>query len=221
MAQAEAFRRKKSLSDPSPWINHGWSASKLADPMEKKEMMRRLKDEWKKQDEERKTKLAIEKAKLDRARALEKMDETERQFWIEAHREELEEEDRERFDEFVKEQSDLKMLATEIREKRLEKAEAKIDAADEAARKENEYGRLEREKGAPVKEPQPEGEAPEGGAPEPAEPVKETVLEPVAEPAAEPVEEPAAEPVVEAPAAEPVAEVPAAEPANLLKGLGE
>lgn len=179
MAQAEAFRRKKALSDANPWVDHGWSASQLADPMSKKEMMRRLKDEWKKQDENRKTKLAIEKAKLERAKALEKMDEVERKFWIDAHRDELQKEEKERFDEFVKEQSDLKLLATEIREKRLEQAEAKIGEADQAEQSENEYGRLERERSAaPVETVESEPE--EAAEPAPVEPVEpETPVEPV------------------------------------------
>ena len=77
-AQAEALRRKKALSDTRPWDDHGWSASPLADPVSKKEQMRRLKDEWKKQDEERKTKLAIEDEKVKRAKALEQMSKEER-----------------------------------------------------------------------------------------------------------------------------------------------
>ena len=72
-AQAEALRRKKALSDTRPFDTHGWSASPIADPVSKKEQMRRLKDEWKKQDEERKTKLAIEDEKVKRAKALEQM----------------------------------------------------------------------------------------------------------------------------------------------------
>ncbi len=144
MAQAEAFRRKRALSDQAPWIDHGWSASKLADPMPKKEQMRRLKDEWRMQDEERKTRLAIEKMKLDRAKALEAMSEEERKFWLEAHRGELEAEERERFDAFMKEQEDNRALVEEIKRKELEKAEKAIDAADQAARNENERGRLER-----------------------------------------------------------------------------
>ena len=40
-AQAEALRRKRSLSDTRPWEDHGWSASPLADPVSKQEQMRR------------------------------------------------------------------------------------------------------------------------------------------------------------------------------------
>lgn len=91
-AQVEAMRRKATMSDPRPWDDHGWSKSGLADPMPQKEQLRRLKDEWKKQDEERKARLAIEQAKAERAEALEKMNEKERAAWLEMHREELERE---------------------------------------------------------------------------------------------------------------------------------
>ncbi len=149
-AQAEALRRKRSISDPRPWDDHGWSASELADPVSKKEALRRLKEEAKKQDEERKTRLAIEKWKLDRAKSLEEMDESERKFWIEAHREELEKEEKEKFDKKMKEQADLKLLATQIREKRLEKANEKIDENAKDIQSENERGRLEKEKSKAV-----------------------------------------------------------------------
>jgi len=166
-AQAEAFRRKKALSDPTPWTDHNWSASKLADPMAKKEMMRRLKDEWKRQDEERKTKLAIEKAKMDRAKALERMDEEERKFWLEAHRDELEQEDRQHFDEFMKEQSDLKLLAAGIREKRMEQAEAKLEEAQaDQVEAETEHARIMKER---AKRERREAEREAEEAPAPAE----------------------------------------------------
>lgn len=209
-AQAEAFRRKRALSDQNAWNDRGWSASKLADPMPKKEQMRRFKEEWKKQDEERKTRLAIEKMKLDRAKALEAMDESERKFWIETHREELEREERERFDEFMKEQADNRALVEEIKRKEMERAQAKIDAADEAAHNENERGRLERNGQLPVKkrdeevdgEPSPTGESTTDVTP--AEPLPDvTPAEPV--PAAIP-EEPAVTPE------EPAAVEPAANP---------
>ena len=210
-AQAEALRRKKSLSDPRPWDDHEWSASALADPVSKKELMRRLKDEAKKQDEERQTKLAVEKWKLERAKALEKMDESERKFWIDTHRDELEKDEKKRFDEAMKEQADLKALAAQIREQRLEKAEAKIDEANEAERAENEHSRLEAEKARKRND--------EGGdeqvVEQPAEPVSAPAVESVAVPAVEPVAEPA-----EVPVAEPVQ--PSAEPAdngNLLNSL--
>mgnify|MGYP004642908707 CR=1 FL=1 len=129
-AQAEALRRKKTLSDPRPWEDGGWSASPLADPVSQKERLRRFKEEWAKQDEERKTKLAIEKAKIDRAKKLEGMSDAERKFWLELHRDELEKERREEFDRQAKEQADLKEFVEEIKKKDLEKAEAEIKKAE-------------------------------------------------------------------------------------------
>ena len=144
-AQVEALRRKNAISDARPWDDHG---SALADPVSKSEMMRRLKDEAKKQDEERKTKLAIEKWKMDRAKALEKMDADERKFWLDAHREELEKEEKAKFDAEVKVQEDLQALAAKIKAERMEKANAKIQENAKALEAENEHGRLEAEKKA-------------------------------------------------------------------------
>ena len=44
-SQAEALRRKKTLSDPRPWDDNGWSASPLADPGSRKEQLRRFQDQ--------------------------------------------------------------------------------------------------------------------------------------------------------------------------------
>ena len=126
-AQLEAARRKKALSDPNPWDDRGWSASPLADPVSRKEQLRRFKDEWKKQDEERKTKLAIEKAKMERARKLEAMSEEERKAWLEIHREELEKEERKAFEKQVDEQKDLKEFVETLKKQDLEKAEKKLE----------------------------------------------------------------------------------------------
>jgi general secretion pathway protein D len=70
-AQAEARRRKNTMSDPRPWDDHGWSKSELADPVSKREEVRRLKDEWKKQDEEYKNEKALEQMKMERVKKLE------------------------------------------------------------------------------------------------------------------------------------------------------
>ena len=137
--QLEAIRRKKALSDPHPWEDHGWSASPLADPVSKREQLRRFQDEWKKQDEERKTKLAIEKAKVDRAKKLEKMTKDEREFWIDLHKDELEKEEKEAFEKKVEEQKDLQEFVETLKKPKLEKAEKAIKEADEAAQSENEY----------------------------------------------------------------------------------
>ena len=156
-AQAEALRRKKALSDTRPWDDHGWSASPLADPVSKSEQMRRLKDEWKKQDEERKTKLAIEDEKVKRAKTLEAMDKAERDHWLEMHKDELDEEGRKEELNELKEkmkskddetQEELHKLAAEIRERKLVAAEAEIKEADEAAQSENENAKLLAEKAA-------------------------------------------------------------------------
>jgi type II secretory pathway component GspD/PulD (secretin) len=156
-AQAEALRRKKALSDTRPWDDHGWSASPLADPVSKSEQMRRLKDEWKKQDEERKTKLAIEDEKVKRAKTLEAMDKAERDHWLEMHKDELDEEGRKEELKELKEkmkskddetQEALHKLAAEIRERKLVAAEAEIKEADEAAQSENENAKLIAEKAA-------------------------------------------------------------------------
>ena len=152
-AQLEAFRRKKALSDPRPWDDHGWSASPLADPVSRKEQLRRFKDEWAKQDEERKTKLAIERAKMERARKLEKMSEAERKEWVEIHKEELEKEEKEAFEKQVEEQKDLKAFVDDLKKKDMEKAEQAVKDADEAAARDNEYNKFikdRQEKGTPL-----------------------------------------------------------------------
>jgi hypothetical protein len=138
-AQLEALRRKKALSDPRPWDDRGWSASPLADPVSRKEQLRRFKDEWKKQDEERKTKLAIEKAKIERASRLEAMSEEERKAWLEIHKDELEKEAREAFEKKVEEQKDLKDFVEQLKKQDLEKSEKAIKAADDAEKRSNEY----------------------------------------------------------------------------------
>ena len=165
-AQAEALRRKKALSDTRPWDDHGWSASPIADPVSRKEQMRKLKDEWKKQDEERKTKLLIEEEKVKRAKALEQMSMEERKHWLEMRKDELDDEGR---DEELKElkekmkskddetQEELRKLADEIRARKLKAAEAEIKAADEASQTDNEYQKLQETK----KGEEPENESPQ------------------------------------------------------------
>ena len=75
-AQLEAIRRKKALSDQNAWDDHGWSASKLADPVAAKEQLRRQKDEWKKQDAEHAAEREMENAKKERVKKLlERMEE--------------------------------------------------------------------------------------------------------------------------------------------------
>lgn len=124
-AQAEALRRKKTLSDSAPWDDHGWSASEIADSVPQKEQMRRLKEEAKRQDEERANRRAVEEWKLERAKDLEKMGEKEREEWERLHPKEAEamkEENEKLQAEYEAEQSMLKKLANEIREDREKEA---------------------------------------------------------------------------------------------------
>jgi hypothetical protein len=131
-AKAEALRRKKTLSDSTPWEDGGWSASDLADPVSQKEQMRRLKDEWKKQDAERKTRQAIEQEKLNRAKKLKELSEEERKVWLKMHKEELEEEQQQELEKKMLDknsQEGLKRLVEEIKKEKLEAAEKEIDKA--------------------------------------------------------------------------------------------
>ena len=112
-AQVEAIRRKKTLSDPRPWEDNGWSLSAVADPVSKKEQLRRLTEEWERQEQERRTAKAIEEAKEKQARKLAEMDEAERKEWALRHQKEIREE-QERFDA---EQKDLRKIIDQIREK--------------------------------------------------------------------------------------------------------
>ena len=153
-AQAEAIRRKKTISDPRPWDDRGWSASALADPVSKQEQMRRIKDEAKSQDEERKTKLAIEKWKVERTKQLKQMSKEERDLWLEMHKEELSDEaEKEELEKKMEDegsdaptQEELKKLAASIRAKKLAEAEKEIKSADKQMSAENERGKLDAEK---------------------------------------------------------------------------
>lgn len=150
-AQAEAIRRKKAMSDPHPWEDNAWSLSELADPVSKKELMRRIKEEWKKQDEERQTKLAIEKMKVERAEKLKKMSIEERAMWLKMHKEELDEEAQDELEEKMldeESQEELKKLAAEVRAKKLAEAEVEIKKMEAETAAENERGKLEAAKKA-------------------------------------------------------------------------
>ena len=150
-AQVEALRRKKTLSDPRPWDDHGWSLSPIADPVSKQEQLRRIKDQWKIQDEERRTKIAIEKAKVERVKQLEKMSKEERELWLKMHKEELDAEKQDELEEKMldeKSQEELKKLAAQIRQEKLGVAEKTLKVAADAAATENERGRLDAEKKA-------------------------------------------------------------------------
>ena len=154
-AQVEALRRKKTMSDPRPWDDHGWSLSPIADPVSKQEQMRRIKDQWRIQDEERRTKIAIEKAKVDRVKKLEKMSKEEREMWLKMHKEELDDEKQDELEEKMldeKSQGERKKLAAQIRKEKLGAAEKALKVAEEEAAAENERGKLDAEKKAKVEE---------------------------------------------------------------------
>ena len=159
-AQVEALRRKKTMSDPRPWEDHGWSLSEIADPVSRQEQMRRMKDEWKKQDEERKTRIAIEREKVKRAQKLKEMSQEEREVWLKMHKAELEEEAQEALEEKMldeKSQEELRKLAAEVRAQKLGAAEKAIKEAEAETASENERGKLDAEKKAKA-----EGEAAKG-----------------------------------------------------------
>ena len=132
-AAREARRRKTALSDGKPWDDHGWSASPLADPVSQKEKLRRLKDEWTKQDAERAAQMAIEQEKLKRVKAVEEMSKAERDAWLELHKESLGDKEKDALEEKLEaktpeSEEELKRLAEAVREKKLSEAESKLEA---------------------------------------------------------------------------------------------
>ena len=230
-AQSEALRRKKTLSHPRPWEDNGWSLSPLADPVSKKEQLRRIVDEWERQDEERKTKRAIEKAKVDRVKKLKEMTEEEREYWLKLHEKELKEET----EKTDAEQAELRALVEDIKTKKLDEANTAIEASkteekneyrkqvEEKAKEENpklppgdtlkkdvEAAKAAPAKPAPAPEPAPAKPAP---APAPAKPAPAPV-KPVPAPAATPAKPaPAPAPAPAKPAPAPAPVKPAATPA--------
>ena len=88
-SQAEALRRKKVLSTTRPWDDNGWSRSALADPITKKEQLRRQALEWAEQDEEHATGKKLEEAKEKRIKDIEEKTEKERREWAEKHQKDV------------------------------------------------------------------------------------------------------------------------------------
>ena len=88
-AQDEALRRKRVLSDPRPWDDRGWSRSPIADPVSKKEQLRRQALEWANQDAEHDTGKKLEEAKEQRVKDLEEKADKERREWAEKHAKEV------------------------------------------------------------------------------------------------------------------------------------
>lgn len=74
---AEAARRKAALSDNRPWVDYGWSKSRLADPIAPGEKMRRIKQRWADEDADRKAERLYRKAILEREKQLKERAEKE------------------------------------------------------------------------------------------------------------------------------------------------
>ena len=228
-AQVEALRRKKTMSDQRPWEDHGWSLSPLADPVSKQEQMRRIKEEWKKQDEERKAKIAIEQMKVDRAKKLKEMSKEERDLWLKMHKEELDEEKKEELEEKMQDkesQEELRKLAAEIRAKKLTAAEKEIKEAEAEAAAQNERGKLDAAKKATAAEDKaatPKAEKLEEVKPatSPTE-VKPATSPTEVKPATAPTKvKPATSPTAVKPAEPKPAPAPASETGSLLNQLGK
>lgn len=69
-AEKKAEQLKKSMSEAKPWDDNGWSESRLADPVSRKELLRRQRDEWKTEDQEYAARQALEEAKEERVKLL-------------------------------------------------------------------------------------------------------------------------------------------------------
>ena len=132
-AEAEAMRRKQSMSDVRPWQDHGWSKSKLAEPVSTKEKLRRQREEWKKLDEEHKTSLELERAKKERVRELKRRARKE----AEDRMEELEREEKARREDAEAESKEIETQVKLFNKLEDERA-ARRASEDETARQQNE-----------------------------------------------------------------------------------
>lgn len=156
-AQEEARRRKQVLSDPRPWDEHGWSKSPIADPVSKKEQLRRQALEWAMQDEEHETGKKLEEAKEKRIKDLEEKADKERQEWADKHKKAV-----------------LEGL------KKRENADIDWRAFIDKLRKEEEEKTSKQEAQAAVKYQEPVGEQPSAPAPAPAPEAKPESTQPPA-----------------------------------------
>ena len=126
-SQAEALRRKRVLSDPRPFDADGWSLSPLADPVSKKEQLRRKGQEWATQDEEYETGKRLDEAKEKRAKELEEKADKERKEWADKHAKDVQLE-RKRYEQ---EQLDWREFIDKLRKEKEEKAGVKAPPAPE------------------------------------------------------------------------------------------
>lgn len=129
-SQAEALRRKKVLSTTRPWDDNGWSLSSLADPITKKEQLRRQALEWAEQDEEHATGKKLEEAKEKRIKDIEEKTEKERREWAEKHAKDV----LEAINRYEQEQVDWHEFIDRLRKEKEEKDAAKAQEARSAAK---------------------------------------------------------------------------------------
>ncbi len=144
-SQAEALRRKKVLSTTRPWDDNGWSLSALADPVTKKEQLRRRALEWAEQDEEHATGKKLEEAKEKRIKDLEEKTEKERREWADKHAKDV----LEALNRYEQEQVDWHEFIDKLRKEKEEKDAAKAQEAQSAAKVRESAGE------EPAKTPEP------------------------------------------------------------------
>ena len=142
-AQEEALRRKRVLSDPRPWDDRGWSRSPIADPVSKKEQLRRQALEWANQDAEHETGKKLEEAKEQRVKDLEEKADKERREWAEKHAKEV----LEALKRHEQQNIDWSELIDKLRREHDEKDAAKAQEAQSAAK-------IRESTGEPVQESQ-------------------------------------------------------------------
>ena len=146
-SQAEALRRKRSMSTSRPWDDNGWSLSTLADPVTKKEQLRRQALEWADQDDEHATGKKLEEAKEKRVKDLEEREEKERKEWAEKHAKDVQE----ALKRYEDEQVDWREFIEKLRKEKEGKDAAKAQEKQSAAKM-----RESADEPAPVPEKKPE-----------------------------------------------------------------
>ena len=147
-SQAEALRRKKVLSTTRPWDDNGWSLSSLADPITKKEQLRRQALEWAEQDEEHATGKKLEEAKEKRIKDIEEKTEKERREWAEKHAKDV----LEAINRYEQEQMDWHEFIDKLRKQKEEKDAAKAQEARSAAKVREAAGEEPAKASEPAKE---------------------------------------------------------------------
>ncbi len=147
-SQAEALRRKKVLSTTRPWDDNGWSLSALADPVTKKEQLRRQALEWAEQDEEHATGKKLEEAKEKRIKDIEEKTEKERREWAEKHQKDVLEAIKRHEESDV----DWREFIDKLRKEKEERDAAKVQEARSAAKVRESAGEEPAKAPEPVKE---------------------------------------------------------------------